>query len=250
MKNSVRKIIVLLLLAFRIVTFLAMPTYAMNIDKSISDYCSEQVIEDNIISEYYIKQSSVNAILRDDGERMIVLSYFEERNNGPDLIRLAKTEIVLIPADEDNYNEIIKSIEDIKSSTSTRGSGSYTDSGLFYGDALCITSTLYYTTLYSNNIKYGRLDSVHAKATVSNSVVIDSISLNMGEMGFLLGGGFDSYTTTIGITNDSTTYTPSSWPYVVWDASVGTAVGSIVSVTAHRGTSVSYTYDFYNYIVG
>jgi len=154
-------------------------------------------------------------------------------------------------ADSDSTIRELYDMVEVAKEKQNRGSGTLNDYMWFYGYSLCISSTLSYTTTVSSGTTYGKVDSVYVQCSVNSGTVLDSISLYYGECGFSINGGWVEHNNEKIISNCSTTYYPSSWPYIIWDADHGSATGASVTATVHRGTSgTQYQYTFYNNVVG
>ena len=131
----------------------------------------------------------------------------------------------------------------------TRGSGSYTDEGLFHSSSVCVRSTLNYYTKQSQGITFGGITSVYVACSVSNSTILDDVSLCIHQEGFTINDGRKTYDKVYNINNWSSTTAPSSWLPVLWDSGVTSLVGAKVTIKVHRGTSGQYTYSFTNNII-
>ena len=111
---------------------------------------------------------------------------------------------------------------------------------------MCIESTVNYYTFRSYGFKYGEITSVYVKCTVSNSTILDAITLEINQEGPDENKIYKDQNITYSIANWSTTTPPSSWVPVMWSSTHGSIIGATVNITVHRGTSAYYTYSFSN----
>lgn len=180
------------------------------------------------------------------GEKIVVLSSTKQLLSASNENRFAATTYSIYPDVEEDAEKILTEIHTVKRECATRGSGQYTDDEWFHGQSLHLESTVYYSTTHSGGLTYGKITSVYVKYSVLNSTVVDSLSLHIQQVGFLLGGGRDQFDKIVTISNRSTTTTPSSWEYILWDGSSGSFAGALVTATVHRGTSEQKSYPFPN----
>ena len=69
-------------------------------------------------------------------------------------------------------------------------------------------------------------------------------------MGYLLGGGYNGYSSSYNSVSNYTSHGyPSSWPYILW-VDIDNYAGAELNITVHRGTNSSKTYNYYHTILG
>lgn len=204
----------------------------------------------NGISVEYIQNAKITTSYTEEDIPIIILS-----NNN--LLSIAdgnhymKENITIIPQTVSEFNKLYEELLYIKAyPNEAKASGTLTDSEWFYGSSLCIGSTIYYTTRYTNGIKYGKINSVYVTCSTNSGTFINSIELLIGEIGIVEGGGTCHNTKTFNISNNSTINYPTNWHYLLWDANAGSSTGASVYVTVHRGTSSPRTYVLHNYAIG
>ena len=182
----------------------------------------------------------------ESGEDMIVLSKTQELDKTGDIHYYETKTFSMISDSSNETAKLIEGISAIKKSAALRGSGSYTDEGWFHGSSVCIESTVNYYTFHSYGFKYGEITSVYVKCSVSNSTILDAISLEICQWGPNEDKDVMEQIATYNIANRSTTTPPSSWVPVIWSSTHGSIIGATVNITVHRGTSAYYTYSFSN----
>lgn len=235
MKRFIRQIIATLLVA----TLCAMPTYA-----------SSSQNNDMKIPMEFLMESKCYTELIPSGETIVVLTRTKLLSSHSAEKRYETTTYSIYPDSPENIGNIMAEVSAARHKISARGSGSYSDEGWYHGQSLCISSTVNYSTTSYNGLNYGKITSVYVQCSVTNSTVLDSISLHIQQRGFPLGGGSSkSFDKDVSITNGSTTTTPSDWNYILWDATAGSTAGGLVTATVHRGTSGQYSYRFSNNVL-
>lgn len=182
------------------------------------------------------------------GNEFIVLTCSQDLS--PERLREARTSevttVCILAESDETRDRLIQEIIRIKESESVqRASGSYTDQKWFHGSSLCVTSTVYYSTIVSAGITYGKITSVYVECSVINGTVIDNIAFDVGQYGYTPSGGLARVyeTPKTNIANRSTVNVADDLPYVFWnDPSFANAR---IYVTVHRGTSSQSKYTFY-----
>ena len=213
------------------------------------------------IQSFAEKNNDLKDLLTAEFVENSIISY-EECENGEYIIRLIhddkyqgdygnKRQIELYYDSKPAYNYAVNNLTDIKEKSIERGSGTHSESNWFYGYSLYISSSVHYLTTVSSNITFGKVTSVDVSCQTNSGTVIDNISISAGEVGFLMNGGYHSYTKDYNnIANNSTTNLPTTWPYVLWDSYNGTSAGASSTVTIHRGTASQRSYTLYNNVIG
>lgn len=155
------------------------------------------------------------------------------------------TTVAILAESAAERERLIQEILDIKESKSNqRGSGSFTDEKWYHSTSLCISGTVYYSTIESAGITYGKITDVYVKCSVVNSTVIDDISFDVGQYGYTPNGGsIRTYVVTKNnVTNRTKVSVSADLPYVKWDDT--SYANARIRATIHRGTSGQYTYTF------
>ena len=81
--------------------------------------------------------------------------------------------------------------------------------------------------------------------TTNSGTILDSVGYECGQIGYLEGGSYHSYSTHYSnVSSSGTNLSFPSWGYVRWDSQVS-HTGVTVDATVHRGTGTPRTY--YNY---
>lgn len=212
-------------------------------------FATENNTEDVFISTTFVAEANCRLEQLGSGENVIILSRTRALEQAGAFQNYETTTVSIFPDSEAETSRLIEDIYSVKRIATTRGSGSYTDEGWYYGSSVCVTSTLNYYTTKSQGITYGGLTSVYVKCSVSNSTILDDISLRIHQEGYTDNDGRKIYDVTYDINNWSTTNAPSSWLGVYWENGVGSLVGARVTITVHRGTSKQYTYSLVNNII-
>ena len=199
-----------------------------------------------ILTDEFVESSDVRFDVYPDGEYVIsLINSDESKADDGDII------ISLFYDSEMAYNSAVSKLNDFKKASGDRASGTHSESNWYYGYSLYISSTVHYLTTVSSGITYGKITSVDIACQTNSGTTIDSISIYAGETGYVMGGGHQSCNKTYNnVSNNSTTNFPSTWPYVDWDASVGTSAGAHTTVTIHRGTAAQRSYTLYNNVIG
>ena len=140
---------------------------------------------------------------------------------------------------------MLQDITSIKETQSAqRGSGLYSDEAWFHGSSLCISGTVYYSTIVVSGITYGKITDVFVSCRVINGTVLDNISLVVGQMGFKPEGGYERQfeTTRNNVANNTTENVANDLPYTKWDET--SYANARITATVHRGTSSQKSYTF------
>lgn len=182
------------------------------------------------------------------GNEFVVLTYSHDTALGT--LRNSKisevTKVSILADTEADRDRLIQDILRIKESKSAqRASGSFTDEKWFHGSSLCITGTVYYSTIVSAGITYGKITDVYVKCSVINGTVLDNIAFDVGQYGHTQNGGVPRVyeVPKTNIANRATVSVAADLPYVFWnDPSFANAR---IYVTVHRGTSSQTEYTFY-----
>ena len=197
---------------------------------------------DIINSEIFINENEASS--------SIELSIIKEIGSDGTYTNYEKTQYTIISDDTEELFNIYARLLATKTSYSTRASGNENDFAWFYGSSLCISSTIYYNTFYSSGLEYGKIDHVDVYCSSNSGTVIDSIYIYYGENGYAYLGGYVQYHDAQYINNNSPTYFPSTWPYILWDGSQGSDTGASVTATVHRNSSDPRQYTFTHNIIG
>ena len=182
------------------------------------------------------------------GNQFVVLTYVNDvtLSKTGDRRNYEATTLAILAESDAERERLIQDIMRIKQSGSAnRATGSYSDEKWYHSSSLCIEGTVYYSTVDSAGITYGKITDVYVQCNVVNSTVLDGISFVVGQYGYTLEGDAPRVyeVTKNNVGNRSTTSVSEELPYIKWDDT--SFANACISATIHRGTSSQYTYTFY-----
>ena len=232
-----KKIIRTLSLSLVLAVMMGICVYAVEVDEPSS------TDEDSIMTAEFVAEADCSVISDSNGEPVILLTKEKELPSCKLNERQhVKTTVAILPSSEQEKEEILNRI------SVTRGSGSQTEDGWFYGSSVYLSSTAYYTRSTINNQDHVGIDRVTIQCRVNSGTQITAMSLLMGQIGFSqVGGGAFNQEKTFNALTTRTFYPPSTWVPVVAEAMMSN-VGAHVTATATRNGGSS-TFTLYNQIV-
>jgi len=198
------------------------------------------------VSEEFVAESTLSVELDSNGDIVIVLTNMQKLSSDSrtGIDNYAQTKVAVLPTDEKEVIDIIESIAQL-----SRASNSHSEDDWFYGSSVFLSSTVYYSETTSSGLKYIGIDKTTISCSVNSGTSISSMSLLMGQIGFLLGGGYsDKQKTTFNATTTRTFNAPSSWIMVHKNDNTA-SVGAHLTATAVRQGGQS-TFTLYHAIVG
>lgn len=216
---------------------------------SAYDYTDQDEIEDqNAIPTSFVEQSTYRTEIDSQGNEFIVLTIEKdvtlEKRGGTRTYKI--TSVSILAESDADRDRLIQEILDIKESKlGQRAYGTFTDEKWFHGSSLCITGTVYYSTITTDKFTYGKITDVYIECSVVNSTVLDNISFTVGQYGHTPEGGLARSYEAVrnNVANRSTTSVSNDLPYVDWAHPSYANVR--INATIHRGTSGQYTYSFW-----
>ena len=223
-------------------SFLVMPVFAAEGD-------SKKDIP--IISEKFVAESEYSITSDSNGEPVIILTNVEQLSSNFKSAenRYVQTSVAILPSDEQEVEEIIDSIENIKTSISTRGPGEQTTNpAWFFGSSVYLSSTIYYNTSTVGTDKYVGMSSVDISCSVINGTSISSMTLEVVQNGENPSGVFKVQPKTFNAITQRSFSVPSSWDQVKWLKS-NSNVGALINATAVRPNGSSSSFSLVNNIV-
>ncbi|NLV87499.1 MAG: hypothetical protein GX025_09860 [Clostridiales bacterium] len=226
-----------LTLLIAISLFSNLGTYAFATNTSVETENTFEITEKFVAdSDYYVTSDS-------NGDSIIILSNTQSLPfNRLERVLSEKTVVAVLPSDEQEKEEIISNIENL-----TRGSGTNTEDGWFYGSSVYLTSTISYTTATNVGATFIAITGVTINALVNSGTSISSMSLAMGQCGMTENSGYTQTQTKTYNAKTVRSFTPpTSWqPVLRWD--YATAVGAHLTCTVSR-LGGSSTFTLYNSI--
>lgn len=206
----------------------------------------EDIVTQDAIPTGFVADATYCVEIDSVGNEFVVLTYRNDVTLGKlrDSRTYEVTTVSILAESDAERERLIQEILNIKESESAqRGSGTFTDEKWYHSSSLCITGTVYYSTIESAGITYGKITDVYVKCSVINSTILDDISFDVGQYGYTPDGEIRSYQVTKNnVTNRTKVSVSADLPYVKWDDT--SYANARIRATIHRGTSGQYTYTF------
>ncbi len=213
-------------------SFLVMPVFAAEED-------SKKDIP--IISEKFVAESEYSITSDSNGEPVIILTNVEQLSSNFRSAEnhYAQTSVAIWPSDEQELEEIIASIESIKSSNRSGTTGNHTEQGWFYGSSVYLTSTIYYYTTVVDSKTYKGMSSVDISCSVNNGTSISTMVLDMYQVGIIPNGATPDQTKRFDAKTQRSFSVPSNWQPVFSFSTANSIVGADITATAVRQSGSS-----------
>ena len=230
-----KKIIRTLSLSLVLAVMMGICVYAVEVDEPSS------TDEDSIMTAEFVAEADCSVISDSNGEPVILLTKEKELPSCKLNERQhVKTTVAILPSSEQEKEEILNRI------SVTRGSGSQTEDGWFYGSSVYLSSTAYYTRSTINNQDHVGIDRVTIQCRVNSGTQITAMSLLMGQIGATPPGypPATNQSKTFNALTTRTFYAPSNWIPVILTGDVG----AHVTATATRNGGSS-TFTLYNSLI-